>query len=46
MQSADCRDIIYNEIWAVIDDTRDDVSFNVYNVNPDTNPGAEPVAHV
>ena len=31
---------------AHIDDTRDDVSFNVYNVNPDTNPGAEPVAHV
>ncbi len=42
-KSADCKGFIYNEMWIVIDDTKDGVNLNCYNVNPDTNPGAEPV---
>ncbi|MBQ7505556.1 MAG: type I pullulanase [Ruminococcus sp.] len=42
-QSADCKGFINNELWIVIDDSKDGVNLIVYDVNPDSNPGAEPI---
>lgn len=43
-QSVDCKGFTQNELWIVIDDTKTGVALNVYDVNPDTNAEAAPVA--
>ncbi len=42
-QSMDCAGFTQNELWIVIDDSKDGVNLSVYDVNPDDNPGAKPV---
>ncbi len=45
-KSAECKEIVSNNVWIVINDAAEGVSFNVYDVNPDQNPGAAPIAAV
>ncbi len=40
-QSVDCTGFVQNDLWIVIDDSKDGVQLKVYSVNPDTNPEAE-----
>ncbi|MBQ5346806.1 MAG: MucBP domain-containing protein, partial [Ruminococcus sp.] len=42
-QSTDCKGFGQNNIWVVIDDSKDGVNLLVYDVNPDNNKDAKPI---
>ncbi len=42
-QSGDCKGFINNELWIVIDDSKDGINLVFYDVDPDKNPDAKPI---
>ncbi|MCH5298685.1 MAG: type I pullulanase [Ruminococcus sp.] len=42
-QSPDCKEFGETEMWIVIDDSKDGVHLNFYDVNPDENEDAKPI---
>lgn len=43
-QSVDCKGFVENELWIVIDDSKDGANLIIYDVNPDKNADAEPIS--
>ncbi len=43
MQSGDCKGFIQNNLWVVIDDSKDGVNLKFYDVDPDENDTAKPI---
>lgn len=42
-QSPDCKGFVQNDLWVVIDDSKDGANLIIYDVNPDDNPDAKPI---